>query len=60
MTRCSNFTHEGGAEAAPPALPEPNVFIADVEALATALQMIENNKKATEKRRVAAGQATPG
>lgn len=59
MTRCSNFTHEGGAEA-PPALPEPNEFIADVDALATALQTIENNKKATEKRRVAAGQATPG
>jgi energy-coupling factor transporter ATP-binding protein EcfA2 len=58
MTRCSNFTHEGGAEA-PPALPEADEFIADVEALATALQMIENNKKATERRRVEAGQATP-
>ncbi len=58
MTRCSNFTHEGGAEA-PPALPEPAEFIADVEALEAALQMVENNKKATEKRRVAAGLATP-
>ncbi|MFG6439769.1 hypothetical protein [Roseateles sp. LKC17W] len=57
MTRCSNFTHEGGAEA-PPALPEPSEFISDVEALATSLQTIENNKKATEKRRVEAGQAT--
>jgi hypothetical protein len=58
MTRCSNFTHEGGAEA-PPALPEPDEFLADVEALASALQMIDNNKKATEKRRLEAGQATP-
>ncbi|WP_374662270.1 AAA family ATPase [Inhella sp.] len=58
MTRCSNFTHEGGAEA-PPALPEPDEFLADVEALAVALKMIDDNKKATEKRRVEAGQATP-
>lgn len=58
MTRCSNFTHEGGAEA-PPALPEPDEFLADVEALASALKMIDDNKKVTEKRRVDAGQATP-
>ena len=58
MTRCPSFTHEGGVEA-PPALPEPDEFIADVEALWTALQMIEKNTKATEKRRLEAGQATP-
>lgn len=57
MTRCSNFTHEGGAEAPPP-LPEPDEFLADVEALAAALKMIDDNKKATEKRRVDAGLAT--
>ena len=56
MTRCSNFTHEGGAEA-PPALPDPGEFLADVEALAAALKMIDENKKATEKRRVEAGLA---
>ena len=57
MTRCSNFTHEGGAEA-PPALPEPDEFLSDVEALAAALKMIDDNKKATEKRRIDAGQAS--
>lgn len=57
MTRCSIFTHEGGVEAPPP-LPEPHEFLADVEALAAALKMINDNKKATEKRRVEAGLAT--
>ncbi len=57
MTRCSSFTHEGGAEA-PPALPEPDEFLADVETLAATLKMIDDSKKATEKRRVAAGLAT--
>ncbi|WP_284336004.1 AAA family ATPase [Comamonas sp. NoAH] len=57
MTRCSNFTHEGGAEA-PPTLPEPDEFLADIEALATALTMIDGNKKVTEKRRMDAGLAT--
>jgi len=57
MTRCSNFTHEGGAEA-PPALPEPDEFLADVEELAAALKLIDDNKKATKKRRVEAGLAT--
>ncbi|RQZ63809.1 hypothetical protein DF057_05975 [Burkholderia cepacia] len=57
MTRCSNFTHEGGAEA-PPALPQPDEFLADVEELAAALKLIDDNKKATEKRRVEAGLAT--
>jgi energy-coupling factor transporter ATP-binding protein EcfA2 len=58
MTRCSSFTHEGGAEA-PPALPEPLEFLADIEAIAAALEMIDMNKKVTEKRRVEAGRATP-
>lgn len=57
MTRCSNFTHEGGAEA-PPALPQPDEFLADVEELAAALKLIDDNKKATEKRRIEAGLAT--
>jgi len=57
MTRCSSFTHEGGAEA-PHALPEPDEFLADVETLAATLKMIDDSKKATEKRRVAAGLAT--
>ncbi|QSN63469.1 MULTISPECIES: AAA family ATPase [unclassified Caballeronia] len=57
MTRCSNFTHEGGAEA-PPALPDPDEFLSDIEALAAALKMIDENKKETEKRRLEAGLAT--
>ncbi|WMY11100.1 AAA family ATPase [Paraburkholderia phenoliruptrix] len=57
MTRCSNFTHEGGAEA-PPALPDPYEFLADVEALAAVLKMIDDNKKTTERRRAEAGFAT--
>lgn len=56
MTRCSNFTHEGGAEA-PPALPQPDEFLADIEELAATLKLIDDNKKATEKRRVEAGLA---
>ncbi|KQQ87006.1 hypothetical protein ASF77_15415 [Massilia sp. Leaf139] len=50
MSRCSNFTHEGGAEA-PPALPDPDEFLADVEELAAAIKLIDDNKKLTEKRR---------
>lgn len=57
MTRCSNFTHEGGGEA-PPALPEPDDFLADVEELAAALQLIDDNKKSTETRRIEDGLAT--
>jgi len=57
MTRCSNFTHEGGAEA-PPALPEPDEFLADIETLAATLKMIDENKKLTERRREEAGLAT--
>lgn len=54
MTRCSKFTHEGGAEA-PPALPEPAEFAADVEALATYAKELDNRAKETEARRKLAG-----
>ena len=54
MTRCSKFTHEGGAEA-PPALPEPAEFAADVEELAAYAKMVEDRAKATEARRKLAG-----
>ncbi len=57
MTRCSNFTHEGGSEAPPP-LPEPDDFLADVEELAAALKLIDDNKKSTETRRAEDGLAT--
>jgi hypothetical protein len=56
MSRCSYFTHEGGAEA-PPALPGPEEFLADVEDLAAALKLIDDNKKLTEKRRSEEGLA---
>jgi ABC-type cobalamin/Fe3+-siderophores transport system ATPase subunit len=54
MTRCSKFTHEGGAEA-PPALPEPAEFAADVEELAAYAKTVEDRAKATEARRKLAG-----
>ncbi|UPL21006.1 AAA family ATPase [Alcaligenes faecalis] len=54
MTRCSKFTHEGGAEA-PPALPDPAEFAADVETLATYAQSLDTRAKATEARRKLAG-----
>ncbi|CAN0622794.1 AAA domain-containing protein [Burkholderia multivorans] len=54
MTRCSNFTHEGGAEA-PPTLPQPDEFLADVESLATAVTTIKAREKSVEQRRAAAG-----
>lgn len=54
MTRCSNFTHEGGAEA-PPALPQPDEFIADVESLGVAVAAIKAREKTVEQRRAAAG-----
>lgn len=54
MTRCSKFTHEGGAEA-PPALPEPDEFAADVEELAAYAKTVEDRAKATEARRKLAG-----
>lgn len=54
MTRCSKFTHEGGAEA-PPALPEPAEFSADVEALAAYAKKLDDRAKETEARRKLAG-----
>lgn len=54
MTRCSNFTHEGGAEA-PPTLPPPDEFLADVEKLATAVASIKVREKTVEQRRAAIG-----
>lgn len=54
MTRCSKFTHEGGAEA-PPALPDPAEFAADVEELAAYAKTVEERAKATEARRKLAG-----
>lgn len=56
MTRCSNFTHEGGAEAPPP-LPRPDEFLADVERLGTAVSIIKARKKGVEERRAKAGVA---
>lgn len=54
MTRCSSFTHEGGSEAPPP-LPAPDEFNADVEALGSALSAITAKTKAVEQRRKEAG-----
>lgn len=54
MTRCSKFTHEGGAEA-PPVLPEPVEFAADVEALAAYAKKLDDRAKETEARRKLAG-----
>ena len=54
MARCSKFTHEGGAEA-PPALPEPAEFAADVEALAAYAKKLDDRAKETEARRKLAG-----
>lgn len=36
----------------------PDDFLADIEALAAMLKLIDDNKKATEKRRIEAGLAT--
>jgi len=57
MTRCSKFTHEGGTEAPPP-LPEPDEFAADVEALAAYAKTVDERAKQTEARRKAAGLGT--
>jgi hypothetical protein len=54
MTRCSNFTHEGGAEAPPP-LPTPQEFIGDIEALGAAVSAITTKTKVVEQRRKEAG-----
>lgn len=50
MTRASNFTHEGGAEA-PPTLPEPSEFLADVLALEAAFNSVVETNTATAARR---------
>ncbi|MFP8835294.1 AAA family ATPase [Hydrogenophaga sp. XSHU_21] len=44
LTRTSYFVHEGGDEA-PPALPEPHEFLADIDALEAALMSIDSNSK---------------
>lgn len=54
MTRCSKFTHEGGTEA-PPALPEPAEFVADLESLASYAKKLDERAKETEARRKLAG-----
>lgn len=50
MTRCSYFTHEGGAEAPPP-LPSPDEFLADIEALGTTVASLLIRIKEVELRR---------
>jgi energy-coupling factor transporter ATP-binding protein EcfA2 len=54
MTRCSYFTHEGGAEA-PPALPTPDELIADIETLGNAVVAVKAKGDAAERRRTASG-----
>lgn len=50
MTRVSTFVHEGGDEA-PPALPEPHEFLADIVALESAMNSVEANSKRVEAER---------
>lgn len=50
MSRCSHFTHEGGAEAPPP-LPNPDEFIADIEALGTTVDRLTTRLKDVAERR---------
>ena len=50
MTRCSYFTHEGGAEAPPP-LPAPAAFLVDIEHLGTTVATLMTRIKAVEQRR---------
>jgi energy-coupling factor transporter ATP-binding protein EcfA2 len=54
MSRASNFTHEGGAEA-PPVLPEAHEFLADVQQLEDTFNSVLSANKATETRRVELG-----
>lgn len=54
MTRCSNFVHEGGAEA-PVALPLPDEFLADIEKLGAAVGVIKARKEDVERRRMESG-----
>ncbi|MBY0412472.1 MAG: hypothetical protein K2Q97_20610, partial [Burkholderiaceae bacterium] len=50
----AQLADEGGAEA-PPALPEPAEFAADVDELAAYAKTVEDRAKATEARRKLAG-----
>jgi hypothetical protein len=50
MTRVSSFVHEGGDEA-PPTLPEPHEFLADILALESATNSVEANSKRVEAER---------
>lgn len=50
MTRCSCFTHEGGAEAPPP-LPTPDEFSVDIEILGNTVDRIKARLKAVDERR---------
>lgn len=54
LTRASYFVHEGGDEA-PPTLPEPNEFLADVHALEVTLASVVANCKKAEEEREKAG-----
>ncbi|WP_323143585.1 AAA family ATPase [Massilia phyllosphaerae] len=50
MTRCSYFTHEGGAEAPPP-LPQPDEFEADLQMLESTVTRLKAQQGEVEKRR---------
>ncbi|QIN60316.1 AAA domain protein [Caballeronia sp. SBC1] len=50
MSRCSSFTHEGGAEAPPP-LPEPDDFVADIETLGKTVDRLAARLKEVGDRR---------
>lgn len=56
MTRCSFFTHDGGDEAPPP-LPTPDEFAADVEGLFGVVERLSARLKEVEARRKAEGLA---
>jgi len=57
MSRCSQFTHEGGAEAPPP-LPAPDDFIADIEMLGTTIDRLMSRLKDVAARRKKQGMQT--
>lgn len=50
MTRCSSFTHEGGAED-PPALPDPDGLDADLATLTTSVARLKGRLEVVKKRR---------
>jgi len=52
MTRCSNYTHDAPIDAPPP-VPEPDDFIADVARLKASHDRIVKRKKLIEEQRVA-------